>query len=61
MAQELILALFDVQRDDGFIPHMASPECISDITQPPVIGWGAWLIYKKSGNKAVSCRNKNML
>ncbi len=51
VAQELILALFDVQRDDGFIPHMASPECISDITQPPVIGWGAWLIYKKSGNK----------
>ena len=51
VAQELILALFDVQRDDGFIPHMARPDGISDITQPPVIGWGTWLVYKKSGNK----------
>ena len=51
IAQELILALFDVQRDDGFIPHMARPDFISDITQPPVIGWGAWLVYEKSGDK----------
>lgn len=51
IAQELILALFDVQRSDGFIPHMARPDYISDITQPPVIAWGAWLVYEKSGNK----------
>ncbi len=51
IAAELILALFDVQRDDGFIPHMARPNYISDITQPPVIAWGAWQVYEKSGDK----------
>lgn len=51
LAQELILALFDVQREDGFIPHMARPDFTSDITQPPVIAWGAWLVYEKSHDK----------
>ncbi|MBO7320255.1 MAG: hypothetical protein J6V06_09590 [Clostridia bacterium] len=51
IAQNLILAMFDVQREDGFIPHMARPNDISDITQPPVIGWGSWLVYEKSGDK----------
>ena len=51
IAESLILALFDIQKDNGFIPHMAKPEEISDITQPPVIGWGAWLVYEKSRNK----------
>lgn len=51
LAENLILALFDVQKDDGFIPHMAKTEEISSVTQPPVISWGAWLVYKKSGNK----------
>ncbi|MEE0982108.1 MAG: trehalase family glycosidase [Acutalibacteraceae bacterium] len=50
-AENLILALFDVQQEDGFIPHMAKPEEISSVTQPPVIAWGAWLVYQKSGNK----------
>ena len=51
IAQGLILALFDVQRDDGFIPHMARPDYISAITQPPVIAWGSWLVYEKSADK----------
>lgn len=51
IAQSLILSLFDVQNDDGFIPHLARPDYISDITQPPVIAWGAWLVYEKSGDK----------
>lgn len=51
IAENLILALFDVQRNDGFIPHMAKPNEISDITQPPVIAWGAYLVYEKSGDK----------
>lgn len=51
IAQDLILALFDVRREDGFIPHMSKPDFISDITQPPVIAWGAWLVYKKSEDK----------
>lgn len=51
LAENLILAIFDVQRDDGFIPHMARIDFKSDITQPPVIAWGAYKLYKKSGNK----------
>ena len=65
LAQTLILALFDVQNDDGFIPHMATPDISSGITQPPVIAWGAWLVYEKSGDKAfletVFKRNKAFL
>ena len=64
VAQNLI-ALFDVQNDDGFIPHMAKPDYKSDITQPPVIGWGAWLVYEKSHDKeflkTVFEKNKNFL
>ena len=65
IAQHLILALFDVQNEDGFIPHMARPDYKSDITQPPVIGWGAWIVYEKSGDKdflkAVLENNKRFL
>ena len=65
IAENLILALFDIQRDDGFIPHMIRPDYISDITQAPVIAWGAWRVYEKSGNKsflkAVSENNKRFL
>lgn len=52
LAENLILALFDVQQEDGFIPHMARPEDISNVTQPPVIAWGAWLVYEKSKDKS---------
>lgn len=51
LAEDLILALFDIQREDGFIPHMIKPDYTSAITQPPVIAWGAWLVYEKSGNR----------
>lgn len=65
LAENLILAVFDVQKGNGFIPHMAMPNGNSAITQPPVIGWGAYLVYKKSGNKeflkAVLNNNKNFL
>lgn len=52
LAEDLILDIFDGQAENGFIPHMASPEGISSITQPPVIGWGSWIVYEKSGSKA---------
>ena len=44
---------------------MARPNYISEITQPPVIAWGAWLVYEKSGNKdflkAIAENNKRFL
>jgi glycogen debranching enzyme len=44
MAREAIDAVLNMQREDGFIAHMMSPAGISDITQPPVIALGVWLV-----------------
>ncbi|MBR3837260.1 MAG: hypothetical protein IKJ74_03855 [Clostridia bacterium] len=52
LAQELILAVVDLQGDDGFIPHFANWEKRSKITQPPVLAWGARKVYEKSGDRA---------
>lgn len=52
VAQDLILAIFDHQAPDGFIPHMATPQGASDVTQPPVIAWGAMKVFEKSGDRA---------
>lgn len=51
LSQNLILALFDIQEDDGFIPHCSTYYDHSSITQPPVIAWGALKVYEKSNNK----------
>ena len=51
VAENLLLTDFDVQNDNGFIPHMFDYASQSPITQPPVIAWGAYNLYKKSGNK----------
>ena len=40
------MALFDEQREDGFIPLMSDPwSQTEDETQPPVIAWGVWDLY----------------
>lgn len=52
IAEDLILALFDVQREDGLVPHSSTPEWSLDRTQPPIIAWGAYLVYQKSRNRA---------
>ena len=52
LAQTLILDLFDVQGEDGFIPHCSTPSWRSGITQPPVIAWGAYKVFEKSGDRA---------
>ena len=43
-ARESLEAVFDVQQEDGFIPHFASPESRSEITQPPLLGFGMELV-----------------
>lgn len=50
LAEELILAIFAHQRNDGFIPHMAAVGLSSGITQPPIIGWGSLMVYERSGS-----------
>ena len=49
LAYESILSVLDTQRADGFIPHMASPDACSDVTQPPVLAWGLWTLYERTG------------
>lgn len=51
LAEGLILSIFPAQLQNGFIPHCSSVDFSSDITQPPVIAWGSYIVYKKSGNK----------
>lgn len=52
LAQVLIRAVWAHQRADGFIPHMADVGQTSDITQPPVISWGAWQVFAFTRDEA---------
>jgi len=44
LAREMITAVFDGQRDDGFIPHLIRPDETSRITQPPVLALGVKMV-----------------
>ncbi|MFA5688043.1 MAG: trehalase family glycosidase [Kiritimatiellales bacterium] len=46
-ARSFLLAVFDLQQPDGFIPHAMDPYKHSSITQPPVLALGAQLIQEK--------------
>lgn len=50
LAEDTIRAVLSLQRADGFIPHMASPDGCSAITQPPVLAWGIYRLYTQVGN-----------
>lgn len=52
LAKNSIRAILSAQRADGFMPHMANPTDRSDVTQPQVLAWGVYEIYKKTGDKA---------
>lgn len=52
LPRDTLLSVLDVQREDGFVPHLARPSFTSDITQPPVLAWGAWKLYEKTGDAA---------
>lgn len=46
-AQEILDAVFELQQDNGFIPHQGTPYHHSKITQPPVLALGAKLVNEK--------------
>lgn len=52
LAQELVEAIFTKQEENGFIPHFTNPVFSSQISQPPVIAYGALKVYEKSEDKA---------
>ncbi|MBO5480167.1 MAG: hypothetical protein J6A63_03140 [Clostridia bacterium] len=52
LAKNSIRAVISQIHEDGFIPHMIDPQKHSNVTQPQVLSWGVWEIYKKTGDKA---------
>ncbi|MBQ8685586.1 MAG: hypothetical protein IJ514_05410 [Clostridia bacterium] len=52
LAKNSIRAILSQAHGDGFIPHMVRPTGHSDMTQPQVLAWGVWEVYKKTGDKA---------
>ena len=52
LARDAIAAVLDVQRADGFIPHMAAPDVRSEITQPPVLALGVKLVNEIAPDQA---------
>ncbi len=55
IAEDVILAIFANQKENGMIPCRvkltADGVTTSTESQPPVIAWGAWNVYKKTGNR----------
>jgi putative isomerase len=53
LAAEMIDAVFDGQRADGFVPHQLSPtQGPSAITQPPLLAYGIKLVHDAAPNLA---------
>lgn len=48
LAKDALRAVLAQQRVDGFIAHMMNPIDCSDVTQPQVLSWGVWEVYKKT-------------
>lgn len=51
IAKQLILALVPNQYENGMIPHRMGHSFRSDISQPPIIAWGAWEVYQSDKDK----------
>lgn len=56
VAEDLILSIFSYQEEDGKlscrVTLTAEGAMKSENSQPPLIAWGAWLVYQKTGNRA---------
>jgi len=52
LAREMMLAMLDVQKEDGFIPIQSNPEKGSVLTQPPVLALGVKLLDEKAGDRS---------
>jgi glycogen debranching enzyme len=51
VAKEILLAMLKQMRENGFMPHMANPTDCSDVTQPCVMSFGVYEMYKLSKDK----------
>lgn len=51
VAKQAVLAILQCSREDGFLPHMTTPDWQSNITQPPILAWAALHLYKFGKDK----------
>ena len=51
IAKQAVLAILQFCHDDGFLPHMSTPDWQSTVTQPPVLAWAALHLYKFDKDK----------
>lgn len=49
-AMDSLKSVVSKVREDGFLPHMMTPDCSKDsnIIQPPIVAWAAWKVYEKT-------------
>ena len=50
LAYDSIASVFDIQHEDGFIPHMFWPGAESYHTQVPVLAWGLNKLYQRDND-----------
>jgi hypothetical protein len=53
LAAETLRAVLSAQREDGFLPHQASPVHTSDITQPPLLAWAFLELFKQTKDRGL--------
>lgn len=53
LAARSLKAVLEGQRSDGFIAHMVTPRGTSEVTQPPILAWGFWQYYQRTGDCAL--------
>ena len=51
LAKSAIRAVLSQIKPDGFMPCTMTPTDNDDVTQPQVLSWGVWEVYKKTGDK----------
>ena len=51
LARDILSAMLECAREDGFIPLDATPDSINGLTQPPVLALGVKLVQEKEADK----------
>ncbi len=52
LAEDSLISVLDIQQENGFIPHIGRPDGdFSNITQPPLLSWAVWEVFKHTKSK----------
>ena len=54
VAEDALRAVFATQHEDGYIAHQSSTDSESKVTQPPVLAWAVYELYKSTGDIALA-------